>query len=212
MNFKKGLFFLWKQSVVFDWMLNILLSIFKPFLFKCCLEAAFKVMKGVADMLSKINFQLNDLSWGLIAHHHNRLYLIGSFVKIIHLIRCNAVCRYYSPWARLSACSSSLLFSPLNRSGFCTAGSPSSFHSFQTHSCSSELSCSADLASCCSAIISSNKCGFLPRARLSARLHLTPAHSHFCLSPALSPCDTAPLPLSSFLATFLANFLFHLRI
>lgn len=72
-------------------MLKILLSFSKPFLFKCCLEAAFKVMRGTTDILPKINFLLNDPSWGLIAQHNNRLYLIGSFVKIIplNLVQCH---------------------------------------------------------------------------------------------------------------------------
>lgn len=58
------------------------------------LSGAFK--KGTLDVLSKINFQLSDPLWVLIAQHNNRLCLIGSFVRIIPLNLNNAICGYFS--------------------------------------------------------------------------------------------------------------------
>lgn len=75
-------------------MLKLCSSSYKLPLFKSCLEAASK--KRSLDVLSKINFQLSDPLWVLIAQHNNRLCLIGSFVRIIPLNLNNAICGYFS--------------------------------------------------------------------------------------------------------------------
>lgn len=93
--------------------------------------------------------------------------LLDHLLKSFHSTGRNALCSYHSPCARPSECPSSSLLSPTEPSGLCAAGNPSSAHPFQTHTYSSECSCSAGLFSF-SDTSNSSEGGSLPLACLSA--------------------------------------------